>query len=307
MYRELRGYFPIMPTAYREDGEVDVASMRRLTEFLIENGAQGMSPNGGDSESRHLTAEERMRSLDAIMEVNNGRTPVLVGTTAHDLKESAMLTRHAQEAGADCVFVMPSWDSWVSAEQAGRKEEGEATPHDKMLSAYETITEGLDIPVMIHAVRGMDLAFMQAVIERVPTVKYVKEETSHGIVLRSYVKELGDKVTIFGPGLHYPGELGWGAMGVMPSCCAPDIHARVFGLWQEGKHAESRREWIRMLPLVFWRWHTSSQEAGKLYLKELGVFETSYVRPTYPALKLDEGDRQEMLAVMKAMGQSAPS
>mgnify|MGYP000296606960 CR=1 FL=1 len=47
--------------------------------------------------------------------------------------------------------------------------------------------------------------------------------------------ELGERLTVFGPGLHYPGELGWGALGVMPSCCAPRAHARVFDLWQEGR------------------------------------------------------------------------
>lgn len=301
-YRKLAGYFPIMPTCYLENGDVDLESMRRLTHFLIENGAQGMSPNGGDSEARHLSEEERMASLEAVIEANAGRTPILAGTTAHDLEESARLTRHAQEAGADAVFVMPGWNAWVSAEKAGSGDPSAAAPQEAMLEAYEQITDGLDIPVMIHAVRGMDLAFMKAVIERIPTVAYIKEETTHGIRLREYVAELGDRVTIFGPGLHYPGELGWGAMGVMPSCCAPDVHARVFDLWQGGEHELSRQEWIRMLPLVFWRWHTSSQEAGKLYLKELGVFGTSYVRPNFGELKLDEADRQEMLAVMKAMG-----
>ena len=302
MYRTLRGYFPIMPTAYKEDGEVDLVSMRRLTDFLVENGAQGMSPNGGDSEARHLSGEERMRVTDVVLEANAGRTPVLVGTTAHTLEESARLTRHAQQAGADAVFVMPSWDAWVSAEKAGSNKEAVAGSHETMLTRYEEICQGLDIPVMIHAVRGMDRAFMEAVIERVPNVRYIKEETSHGRVLREYVAELGDRVVIFGPGLHYPAELGWGALGVMPSCCAPGLHARVFDLWQEGRHDEARQEWNRLLPLVFWRWHTSSQEAGKLYLQELGIFETSYVRPTFGTHRLDEADREELLTVLATMG-----
>lgn len=287
-----------MPTAYGEDGEVDLVSMRRLTQFLIDNGAQGMSPNGGDSEARYLSSEERMRVTDAVLEANAGRTPVLVGTTGHTVEESARLTRHAQQAGADAVFVMPSWDAWVSAEQVASSKAEVAGSHETMLTRYEAICEGLDIPVMIHAVRGMDRAFMEAVIERVPNLRYIKEETTHGRVLREYVAELGDRVVVFGPGLHYPAELGWGAQGVMPSCCAPRLHARVFDLWQEGRYEEARREWNRLLPLVFWRWHTSAQEAGKLYLQELGVFETTHVRPAFGTHKLDEADRQELLAIL---------
>ncbi|MBC7235567.1 MAG: dihydrodipicolinate synthase family protein [Chloroflexi bacterium] len=301
MYRELAGYFPIMPTAYREDGEIDLASMRRLTEYLIENGAQGMSPNGGDSEGRYLKEEERMRSLEVILETNNGRRPVLAGTTAHTVEEAARLTKHAQRAGADAVFVMPTWEAWVSAEKAGGGE-AQGMSHDEMLAAYDQIIDGTDIPIMIHAIRGMDLDFMQTMIERFPTVKYIKEETTHGPRLRQYLRELGDKVKIFGPGLHYPAELEWGAMGVMPSCCAPYTHARIFELARMGYHDLARREWNRMLPLVFWRWHTSSQEAGKLYLKHMGVFETTYVRPNFGQLRLDEDDRLEMLKVLEMMG-----
>ena len=62
MAEKLQGYYSIVPTAYREDGEVDLDSMRKLVRFLIDNGAQGMSPNGGDSEAGELKPEERMRS-----------------------------------------------------------------------------------------------------------------------------------------------------------------------------------------------------------------------------------------------------
>lgn len=69
-----------------------------------------------------------------------------------------------------------------------------------------------------------------------------------------------------------------------------------------------------MLPLVFWRWHTAG-EAGKLYLVHMGVFEHSYCRQqvstpgthtgaeiSFGSLKLDEADRQEMLAILATMG-----
>jgi len=293
MPKKLAGYFPIMATPYRKDGQVDLASTRRLTEFLIQNGAQGMSPNGGDSEGRFLTEEERMRLTDAVVETNNGRTPVLVGTTSLDVEESARLSRYAEKAGADAIFVMPSWDAWDPTKFT----------QEEMLARYDTILDGLTIPIMIHATPGMDVPFLEKLIARYPAIQYIKEETTHGPKLRDYIQRLGHRVTIFGPGVQYPAELGWGAMGVMPSCLAPDLHGKIFDLWQAGQHDEARRVWNRLLPLVFWRWHTSAQEAGKLYLKHLGVFETSYTRPDHGQLKLDEADQQEMLRVLEELGQ----
>ncbi len=295
MPKKLAGYFPIMATAYHSDNTVDLASMRRLTEFLVQNGAQGMSPNGGDSEGRHLTEEERMRIVDVVVETNAGRAGVCVGASAPTTAESARLCRQAQEAGADAVFVMPP------ANWTGTLQEPVVSDED-MLAHYETICEGLDIPLMVHAVRAMDVPFFEKLIERVPNFKYIKEETSPGPKLRKYVRELGDRITIFGPGVQYPAELEWGAMGVMPSCCAPHAHARVFDLWMAGKHAEARREWNRMLPLVHWRWRAGAKEAGKVFLMHMGVFETAYTRPNFPELLVDEADRQEMLKVLAEMG-----
>ena len=289
MSPKLQGYFPIMATPYRSDGEVDLPSVRRLVDFLIENGAQGMSPNGGDSECRHLNAEERMRITDTVLEANGGRTPVLVGTWASSLEETVQLTRYAEKAGASAVFVKPSADR-------------EDQTDEDMLDSYTAVCEDLSIPLMVHATGNMSVPFIEKLITKLPQVQYIKEETSHGPKLREYVRELGERVTVFGPGLHYPGELGWGAQGVMPSCCAPYSHARVFDLWQEGKPEEARRMWNRMLPLVFWRWHTSSGEAGKVFLKHIGVFETAHTRPDFETLLLDEADRLEMLDILEAMG-----
>ena len=302
MSKPLRGYFPIMATPYREDGSVDLASVERLVHYLIDNGAQGMSPNGGDSEAPHLSVEERMAVLEAVVGANRGRTPVLVGTSADTVEDSVQLARHAQETGADAVFTHPGWGrSGLSA--------------DEVVAYYDELCRDLEIPVMVHGTRDIDLPVLQTLADRFPIIQYVKEETSHGPKLRQYVKELGDRLTVFGPGLHYHGELGWGALGVMPSCAAPAAHSRVFDLWQEGRHDESRREWNRMLPLVFWRWHTAAGEAGKLFLKHMGVFETSYTRQKvalpgehtgsevrFGTLTLDEADRQEMLTILEHMG-----
>ena len=294
MTKPMRGYAPIVPTPYTDDNQVDLPSLRRLTEYLVANGAQGMSPNGGDSEARYLSEDERMRALEVVMEANAGRIFVNVGCSAPTSEESKRLSQHAQRAGADGVFVMPA-GNW-------RGTLAEEVSDDEMLAHYETVCDGLDIPMMIHATRAMDVPFLSRLIERVPAVQYIKEETSHGTKLRKYVRELGDRVTIFGPGLHYPGELEWGAQGVMPSCCAVHSHAQVFDLWQQGDMAGARRSWNRMLPLVFWRWRTSPQEAGKWFLMDEGIFLTRYTRPDHAALALDEGDHQEMLRVLEAMG-----
>ena len=287
----LRGYFPIMPTPYTRDNEIDLLSVRRLVRFLIEAGAQGMSPNGGDSEARHLTEDERRKVLDAVLDENAGRTPVLVGCSAPDAEASARLCRHASAAGADSVFVMPP-SNWTGTLLEPRVSDTE------MLAHYQRIAEGLTTPLMVHATAAMSIDFIQALIELVPQTHYIKEETSHGAKLREYTRAFAGKLTVFGPGLHYPAELEWGALGVMPSCCGPALHAHIFDLWMDGRHGDARAAWNLLLPLVFWRWHTSAKEAGKLYLRDRGVFDTTFVRPEFGRAALDKADEAEMHRVV---------
>lgn len=302
MTKQLAGYFPIMATAYQPDGSVDLASMARLTHYLIDSGAHGMSPNGGDSEAAHLTLEERMQVTETVVAASNGRRPVLVGTSASGTEDSVRLVRHAQQAGADAVFTHPGWGrQGLSAEE--------------LIAYYGAVCDGLEIPVMIHGTGDMDVPVVEQLLARFPQIRYIKEETTHGPKLRRYVHELGERVTVFGPGLHYPAELEWGARGVMPSCCAPRAHSRVFDLFMAGDPAAARREWHRMLPLVFWRWHTAAGEAGKHYLVHLGVFATPFCRQRvslpgqhtgeetpFGSLRLDEVDLQEMQAILATLG-----
>jgi len=288
-----------MATPFNADGSVDLAGVRRLTAFLLENGVQGLSPNGGASEARHMTEDERNRILDVVMEVNQGRAGVLVGCSAGTTAESARLCRYAQRAGADAVFVMPpaNWEGMSLLEPR--------LPEEEMLAHYETIADGLDIPIMVHAVAAMTCEWFLKLTERVPTVKYIKEETTHNNgKLRELVRAVGDRITIFGPGYHYPAELGWGARGVMPSCVAPRTRSRIFELWEEGRKEEARELWNRMLPVYFWQVNSGYHiEAGKHYLVEMGVFAAAFTRPEVGKLMLDRDDVAEMREALKALGQ----
>jgi len=287
----LRGYFPIMPTAFDEAGNVDVASMRRLTDFLIENGAHGMSPNGGDSECYNLNAEERKRITDAVVEQAAGRAPVLVGTSGGSTEESVLLSRYAEKAGASAVFVRPP---------ANRED----MPDDEMFAHYATVCECIRIPVMIHATGNMTRPFMERLVQALPNVQYIKEETDHGPKTAAYVRAFEGRVSVFGPGVSLMAELDRGIVGYMPSCCEPRLYAGVFDLWQSGDEEGARRQWNRLLPIIHWRWRTNSFEAGKEYLKHRGIFTTSYSRANGGKRKLDEYDLKEMLSILSVTSPS---
>src|SRR5438045_7433772 len=95
----IRGSIPPLFTPFR-NGEVDTETYARMIEFQIREGSHGILVNGTTSEPASLTVEERNRLVTLVVEVVNGRVPVVAATGSTSLAETQELTEHAARAGA---------------------------------------------------------------------------------------------------------------------------------------------------------------------------------------------------------------
>ena len=57
-----RGVFPVVPTTFTEDGELDLASQRRCVDFMIDAGSDGLCILANFSEQFAIADDERERS-----------------------------------------------------------------------------------------------------------------------------------------------------------------------------------------------------------------------------------------------------
>jgi 4-hydroxy-tetrahydrodipicolinate synthase len=97
----LRGTLTALITPFKQDGSLDENALRRLVDFQIEKGIDGLVPCGTTGESPTLDYDEHNRVIDIVIGQAAGRVPVIAGTGANSTKEAVELTRHASEAGAD--------------------------------------------------------------------------------------------------------------------------------------------------------------------------------------------------------------
>lgn len=96
------GVIPPMVTPFK-DGTVDLGSMDRVVEHLIDGGMNGLFLLGSSGEAAYLTDSERDEIVTHVVARVAGRVPVLVGaidTTAHRVIEQA---KRAQTLGADAI------------------------------------------------------------------------------------------------------------------------------------------------------------------------------------------------------------
>lgn len=89
-----------------KNGEVDEEAFRKLIEFQIENGTDGIVPCGTTGESATLSHEEHDRVVEIAIDAVKKRVPVIAGAGSNNTRESLRLAQHAYEAGADAILMV---------------------------------------------------------------------------------------------------------------------------------------------------------------------------------------------------------
>src|SRR5437867_1146403 len=86
------------------NGKVDEPALRKLVEFQIKNGTNGIVPCGTTGESPTLSNEEHEHVIDVCIQTAKGRIPIIAGTGSNSTAEAVALTQHAAKMGANGVL-----------------------------------------------------------------------------------------------------------------------------------------------------------------------------------------------------------
>lgn len=89
-----------------KNGEVDAEALKRLIEFHIENGTDGIVPCGTTGESATLNHREHEEVIRVAVETCGGRARVLAGTGSNATREAVELTLSAEKLGADGALLI---------------------------------------------------------------------------------------------------------------------------------------------------------------------------------------------------------
>jgi 4-hydroxy-tetrahydrodipicolinate synthase len=290
----LRGILPVLSTPYDANAEIVESEVRALVNWVISQGAHGVAAVGEASESSRMTREERMRLAEVVFEETAGRVPVIVGVSAPNARESAILAEHAASLGAAAVFLLPT----------------PGASYDETLKAFQRVADAGGVPLMLQDLYApLSVDAITRLVREEPRVRYVKEEIQPPAVatlkMRDILAAAGEDVLLVGGrgGQALLTELRRGAVASMPGCIGVAGLARTFDAWARGDEATARDEFARIAPVLLLRGQYA-QQIGKAYLKALGIFSSELVRQ--PAGQtVDAIDREEIMqAVARAEGVS---
>jgi 4-hydroxy-tetrahydrodipicolinate synthase len=100
-----RGSFVALVTPF-VDGDLDLATLRRLVDWLIDEGSDGLVPCGTTGETPALSEREWRLVAETVVEQAAGRVPVIVGTGTNATSTSIERTRIARELGATAAMIV---------------------------------------------------------------------------------------------------------------------------------------------------------------------------------------------------------
>ena len=296
--KPLTGVFPVLPTPFVPEDQVDEAGLRRLARYLLHCGVDGLTYPGVASEVGQLTEPERLRMTAAVLEEVAGRVPVIVGVSSRDAKTTIRLALDATARGAAALMVAVPPDRPTAAAQIEYfAEVAHAVPQSALMLQ--------NVPLPVGA--GLEPTAVLEVLNAVPAIRYVKEEALPSGQRLSMLRARAPAslLGVFGGagGRYITDELRRGAAGTMPAIELAEVHVALFKAHRVGDTERVRALFTRMLPVLnvqaVFRWALT-----KHVLQRRGLLACDHQRAAGP--RLDAQDRADVDAFLDDLADLLP-
>ncbi len=285
------GVYTAIATPFK-NGEVDETSLRRLIEFQLENGVDGLVPCGTTGESPTLDDEEYRRVIQITVETAAGVVPVVAGAGANSTAKAIKLSRQARELGADATLQVTPYYNRPSQEGIYR--------HFQALDA-----EG--IPMMIYNIPsrcGVNIEpETMARLAKLPQVAGVKEASGSLDQMIRISRLCGSDISLLSgdDALTLP-LLSVGGRGVVSvlSNLMPKQVKEVYQAWVAGKQQEAWDLHAALIPITKAMFMEPSPAPVKAALAAKGIIDDPQVR--LPMYELSRDGQAKLRQVMDETG-----
>jgi len=134
-----RGTYTAIVTPFK-DGRIDENGFRKLIDFQINNGIDGIVPAGTTGEAATLDFDEHLRLIEIAVEQANGRCKIVAGTGSNSTREAIELTQKAERLGIDGALLASPYYNKPTQEGVYRH--------------YRAIAESTSLKLMLYNVPG---------------------------------------------------------------------------------------------------------------------------------------------------------
>jgi dihydrodipicolinate synthase/N-acetylneuraminate lyase len=216
----IRGVLLPLITPFDEKVRIDEQIMRRLVDFHIGAGVQGLFVLGSTGQGPAMTIEERKQAAAIALDQAKSRVPVVIHIGTADAGSTVVLAEHAAEHKADAVAIVPPYYYSDHTEY-------------EIIAHYRAVAKAVPLPIFIYEnpkYSGISVPPGLAVRmkEQVPALKGIKVAYGQGALLE-YVRLLPD-VSVFTGNADLFGLVPFGLAGMInpPTSFVPELCVELF-------------------------------------------------------------------------------
>ena len=296
MKYHVEGSWPALVTPFNEDDTVNYGELRRLVGFHSENNSTGILLMGSTGEAIMLTAEERKKIIDTVIDEANGKIPVMVGVAAVTTKQTIENAKYAKEAGADAgLIVQPPY---IKPKQSS------------LYHYFKDIADAVDLPLVIYNnPERCGVNVEPETIARLsqhPNIVAIKEAGPNPYGVMRTVELTRGKFNVLCCDCAFYALIpvvmssgGKGTSNVTGSLCPRDI-AVISKPWEGYDDVLNMREMLyRYLPLIRMMYSETNPVPLKWALNQVGA---NVGKPRKPLMELSEPNQKTMKQTMERLG-----
>lgn len=280
--RPLTGTLTALVTPFA-DGQVDYDDLKKLVEFQIKGGVDGLVPVGTTGESPTVDHDEHMDIIGATISAASGRVPVVAGTGSNSTREAVDLTRLSHEAGADAMLVVAPYYNKPSQEGLFRH--------------FSAVADATDRPIILYSIPGRcGIEIGVPVVERLrakyPHVCYIKEAGGTVDRVDQLKQALGrDLVVLSGDDSLTLPFMAVGAEGVISvaSNLLPRQVSRMVALARANEFAQAAKIHRKLYPVFRALFVEPNPVPVKAAMAEAGIINSAEVRLPLCELSAEAG------------------
>jgi 2-keto-3-deoxy-L-arabinonate dehydratase len=280
------GVYPILNTAFHDDGTLDIDSQLQLIDYLLESGAHGLGLFGNASEGYALSGDERRVLMEEIVRRVDGRVPLVVSSGHTGTDVAVELSVEAREMGASALMVLPPYYL--------------KTDSDGLLHYFAEIAAGARLPIMVQDAPLMTQVTMPAGLlaqlsQKIEQVQLIKVEAPPTAPKITALANAGCKAGLFGGlnGQFLIEEYERGSRGIMPGS---DLIPEFVAIWDALEAGDRDTAWsifVHILPLIRFELQPGlGVSAMKHNLVARGILKSARVR--HPTASLDSHSLNEL-------------
>jgi 4-hydroxy-tetrahydrodipicolinate synthase len=181
------GSLVALVTPFDGNNRVDYTSLKRLIDFHVDQGSNGLVIAGTTGESATLASSEHIELIGRAVEIAAGRLPIIAGTGSNSTAQTVELSRAVEDTGIDAyLIVVPYYNKPV--------QEG-------IYQHFSVIADAVAKPVMMYNVPGRTVADMlPATVGRLAkhdNIFGIKEATGDIERLKAIQLEVDDEFRLY--------------------------------------------------------------------------------------------------------------